>query len=254
MNIEESTPQFDGNINGTYKSLEYQEEDAYRFDKAQLHTTDQSFIDLNNNDVIYQSKKAFSPVMQAPFNAMAAHKADEAATRHRQSFGQPQRPHSQSADLSAVTATSSNSSANNPEKRPSKTQKVHVPIKVITPCADASQINFKDLLENKAATFQRDRILIKQIRKIFADGIRLEDKLEECCVRQKAYSLMLGLSLDFLRDHQVSLYHSLLEKSVARCTNHKSRMDEFRDTHGANVRLPLDDCCGDDTKMCRIIR
>ena len=95
---------------------------------------------------------------------------------------------------------------------------------------------------------------MKQIRKIFADGIRMEDTLEECCIRQQAYSLMLGLSLDFLRENQSELYRSSLETSIERVKTHKSRMDEFREANGANVRLPLDNCCGTDTKMCRIIR
>ena len=42
---------------------------------------------------------------------------------------------------------------------------------------------------------------MKQINKVFADGIKLEDPLEECSVRQAAYCLSLGISPDYLREH-----------------------------------------------------
>jgi len=58
------------------------------------------------------------------------------------------------------------------------------------------------LLLNNPSDYRKDHILTKQIAKIFADGIKLEDPLEESSVRQAAYCLTLGLPPEFLRENQ----------------------------------------------------
>ncbi len=50
------------------------------------------------------------------------------------------------------------------------------------------------------------------------------------------------------------LYENLLKKSTDRNEKHKERMDAFKQENGPTARLPLDNCCGPDTNMCRIIR
>lgn len=95
---------------------------------------------------------------------------------------------------------------------------------------------------------------MKQVDKVFADGIQLEDELEECSVRQYAYCYSLGLSPEYIHSHQSALYYGLLKMSQARNENHKERMDAYKAVHGANARLPLDDCCEEETRMCKVIR
>lgn len=102
--------------------------------------------------------------------------------------------------------------------------------------------------------FQKDRLLMKQIKKVFADGISVKDPTEEVAVRRDAYCLTLGISLDFLEQHQNATYLSYLDKARQRQLNHNSRMEEFRAENGPKARLPLDTCCGDQTEMCRFIR
>lgn len=167
-----------------------------------------------------------------------------------------------SNDLSAITATSSNSESSNVvELRRTQTQgqirqaKIHSSISIIRGNADgAGEVNFKELLMNNTVDLRKDRLLSKQIKKIFADGIKMEDPLEECSVRQSAYCFSLGLSPEFLREKQSSVYRNLLALSNGRSETHKRRIDEFKKANPPNTRLPLDNCCGDQTHMCRVIR
>ena len=50
------------------------------------------------------------------------------------------------------------------------------------------------------------------------------------------------------------IYLNLLSVSAARNEKHRLRMDAFKEENGATARLPLDNCCEEDTNMCRIIR
>ena len=62
------------------------------------------------------------------------------------------------------------------------------------------EVNFKELLMNNTPRVDRkDRLLRKKISKIFADGIRMDDPLEESSIRQAAYCLTLGLPPEYLR-------------------------------------------------------
>ena len=67
------------------------------------------------------------------------------------------------------------------------------PIKIVT-AEPAQNIPFSDLLEQPASDYLRDRIMMKQIRKIFADGISLPDPQEEVKKRREAYCLTLGIT------------------------------------------------------------
>jgi len=95
---------------------------------------------------------------------------------------------------------------------------------------------------------------MKQIKKVFADGISLKDPMEEVTTRRDAYCLTLGISLEFLEQHQNAIYSGLLTKASQRQLNHNSRMEEFRAENGPKARLPLENCCGDQTEMCRFVR
>ena len=39
----------------------------------------------------------------------------------------------------------------------------------------AEVVNFKELLETNPINYRKDRLLTKQIKKIFAEGIKLDD-------------------------------------------------------------------------------
>jgi hypothetical protein len=60
------------------------------------------------------------------------------------------------------------------------------PIKVITGNL-VEQVNFKSLLEINLVNYRKDRLLVKRIKKIFADGIKFSDLKEEVQVRKDAY-------------------------------------------------------------------
>ena len=49
-------------------------------------------------------------------------------------------------------------------------------------------------------------------------------------------------------------YRNLLKVSAERADKHKERMDAFKAEHGPGVRLPLDNCCEEQTNMCKILR
>lgn len=93
-----------------------------------------------------------------------------------------------SADFSAMTATSSNSSGarGNSEVRRATTMRIaamqkgreFAPIKVISDNS-SEFVNFKHLLETCPENYRKDRLLVKRIKKIFADGISIEDVKEQ---------------------------------------------------------------------------
>ena len=60
------------------------------------------------------------------------------------------------------------------------------PIKVITGNL-VEQVNFKSLVETNLVNYRKDRLLVKRIKKIFADGIKFSDLKEEVQVRKDAY-------------------------------------------------------------------
>lgn len=93
---------------------------------------------------------------------------------------------------------------------------------------------------------------MKQIKKVFADGIELEDPQEEVQLRRAAYCLSLGITPEFLENHQRPLYVRLLDESAERSDIHKERMDDFKKKNGPKVRLPLDNCCEETTNMCKV--
>ena len=70
---------------------------------------------------------------------------------------------------------------------------------------------FRALLEQNSSEYRKDRLLIKQIKKVFADGITMKDTKEELQTRRDAYCLSLGISLDFLEQHQTAFYQKLLD-------------------------------------------
>ena len=70
--------------------------------------------------------------------------------------------------------------------------------------------------------------MTKQIKKVFADGIKAETIEEETQIRKSAYCLSLGFSKQFLEEHQTPLYESLLKASNDRNEEHKVRMEEFK--------------------------
>ena len=92
-----------------------------------------------------------------------------------------------SADFSAVTAASSNSSGargNSGVRRNTSMRLVakpnareFAPIKVISDNS-SEFVNFKHLLETCPENYRKDRLLVKRIKKIFADGISIEDVME----------------------------------------------------------------------------
>lgn len=103
--------------------------------------------------------------------------------------------------------------------------------------------------------FRTDRALKAKVDKIFADGIRREDPLEEMLVRQSAYCLSLGFSLDYIRNVKAPEYERLVQIQAERMERHQTRMEEFKAEHGKTARLPLNDCCGaDETPYCRVVR
>ena len=59
-------------------------------------------------------------------------------------------------------------------------------------------VNFKHLLETNPVNYRKDRLLVKRIKKIFADGIKFDSPVEEARVRKDAYQLSLGLSTKYL--------------------------------------------------------
>ena len=183
------------------------------------------------------------------------------AQRYRASFGQTTsrrsaRPHSVSADFSAVTAASSNSSGargNSGVRRNTSMRLVakpnareFAPIKVISDNS-SEFVNFKHLLETCPENYRKDRLLVKRIKKIFADGISIEDVMEQAQVRKDAYCLSLGLSARFLEEYTRPIYQNLLKVSSERNEKHKLRMEAFKEQNGPNARLPLDSCCDDET-------
>ena len=97
-------------------------------------------------------------------------------------------------------------------------------IKVVT-AAPASNIPFCDLLEQPTSAYLKDRMLMKQIRKIFADGISLPDPVEETKKRRDAYCLTLGITKQFIEEYQRPLYQGLLQVSTQRQRDHTQRMD-----------------------------
>lgn len=112
------TPQFENLLPKAEHS-----EDAYDNFEEEFKQADQSkkesFIDLNDDNVIYQSnnKKALSPIQLKSSTQIRTDQeggVETKAGRHRQSFQQHThqgRPHSVSGDYSAITATSSNSAS-----------------------------------------------------------------------------------------------------------------------------------------------
>jgi len=89
---------------------------------------------------------------------------------------------------------------------------------------------------------------------VFADGIKIEDENEEVATRRAAYCLSLGISTEFINQYQTPFYQNKLQASIKRAEIHKQRMDDFKREHGPAQRLPLDNCCGEETEMCRILR
>jgi len=126
------------------------------------------------------------------------------------------------------------------------------PITVVN-TSPAKQVGFQELLESNPINYRKDRLLMKQIKKVFADGIRLEDPQEEIGTRRAAYCLTLGISPQFLSEHMSPLYSGFLRTSKSREEQHKERIQEFKEKNGPYARLPLDSCC-DDVHMCKIIR
>ena len=53
-----------------------------------------------------------------------------------------------------------------------------------------------------------------KIDKIFADGITREDPLEEMLVRQSAYCLSFGFSLDYIKNVKAPEYERLTQIQV----------------------------------------
>ena len=89
-------------------------------------------------------------------------------------------------------------------------------------------ISFKELLEDNTQSYMRDKVQLKEIKKVFADGISHDDPQLTCSIRRQAYCLSLGISAEFIRDHQNAYYESLLARSRQRCDTHKQRMEEFK--------------------------
>ena len=94
------------------------------------------------------------------------------------------RPHSASENHSAVTAASSNSGSNSKQlsnnnesgRNIAASQYIHRnQIKIVSEPEAAEVVNFKELLETNPINFRKDRLLVKQIKKIFAEGIKLDD-------------------------------------------------------------------------------
>ena len=47
----------------------------------------------------------------------------------------------------------------------------------------------------------RDKVQLKEIKKVFADGISHDDPEHTCSIRRQAYCLSLGITDEFLREH-----------------------------------------------------
>ena len=77
-----------------------------------------------------------------------------------------------------------------------------IPLRIIKQ-PKTEQINFKALLMNSTTVdYKKDRCLVKQIKKFFADGIKIDNNPEEeASLRKSAYCLSLGLSPQFLEEH-----------------------------------------------------
>ena len=74
------------------------------------------------------------------------------------------------------------------------------PIKIIQ-AEPAKNIPFSELLAQPANHYRKDRVMMKQIKKIFADGISLPDQEQEMMVRRDAYCLTLGITKQFLDEY-----------------------------------------------------
>ena len=88
----------------------------------------------------------------------------------------------------------------------------------------------------------------------FANGFFKDDPLEAMLIRQSAYCLSLGFSLQYIRQVQAPEYERLLNLSKVRKAAHHQRQEEYRKEHGPKARLPFNACCGEETHMCRVMR
>ena len=75
-------------------------------------------------------------------------------------------------------------------------------------------VDFQDLLKTNQLNFRTNRGLRGKIDKIFADGITREEPLEEMLVRQSAYCLSFGFSMEYIRNVKTPEYESLLAIQV----------------------------------------
>ena len=82
-------------------------------------------------------------------------------------------------------------------------------VKVVKVSNDEN-INFQELLEDKTQSYLRDKVQLKEIKKVFADGISHDDPEQTCSIRRQAYCLSLGITPEFLRDYQNAYYQGLL--------------------------------------------
>ena len=76
------------------------------------------------------------------------------------------------------------------------------------------------MLRNNQLNFRTDKNLRTKVDKIFADGIRREDPLEEMLVRQSAYCLSFGFSLEYIQKVKTPEYEQLVQLQVIRYDRH----------------------------------
>lgn len=85
------------------------------------------------------------------------------------------------------------------------------------------EVDIPDLLKKNKLNYRQSKRVREQVDNQFANGFFKDDPLEAMLIRQSAYCLSLGFSLQYIRQVQAPEYERLLKLSKARKTAHNQR-------------------------------